>query len=120
MRIMGHQFVMGRTIEDALKRSRKGENANYRYSYDMLGEAALTARDAARYLDSYRMAIRAIGSSGPFADLIVAPSISVKLSAMHPRYQQAKRTSVRAEQIGTQSCGAPPPPAPHNPHPPPP
>src|SRR3546814_11807834 len=67
MRIIGHQFVMGRTIEDALKRSRKGENANYRYSYDMLGEAALTARDAARYLDSYRMAIRAIGSSGPFA-----------------------------------------------------
>ncbi len=97
MRIMGHQFVMGRTIEDALKRSRKGENASYRYSFDMLGEAALTARDAARYMDSYRMAIRAIGASGPFPDLFAAPSISVKLSALHPRYEHAKRARVRAE-----------------------
>src|SRR3546814_12111080 len=97
MRIIGHQFVMGRTIEDALKRSRKGENANYRYSYDMPGEAALTARDAARYLDSYRMAIRAIGSSGPFADMFAAPSISVQLSALTPRYEHAKRARGRAE-----------------------
>ncbi len=61
MRIMGHQFVMGRTIEEALTRSRKGDNAAYRYSFDMLGEAALTARDAQRYLEAYRKAIHAIG-----------------------------------------------------------
>lgn len=97
MRIMGHQFVMGRTIDEALARSRKGEQAAYRYSFDMLGEAALTAGDAARYLDSYRQAIHAIGATGPFADVFAAPSISVKLSALHPRYEHAKRERVLAE-----------------------
>ncbi|MFC3130906.1 bifunctional proline dehydrogenase/L-glutamate gamma-semialdehyde dehydrogenase PutA [Coralloluteibacterium stylophorae] len=97
MRIMGHQFVMGRTIREALARSRRGANAGYRYSFDMLGEAAFTARDAARYLDAYRKAIEAIGAGGPYADVIAAPSISVKLSALHPRYEHAKRARVRAE-----------------------
>jgi RHH-type transcriptional regulator, proline utilization regulon repressor / proline dehydrogenase / delta 1-pyrroline-5-carboxylate dehydrogenase len=97
MRIMGHQFVMGRTIEEALKRSRKGGNAAYRYSFDMLGEAALTARDAARYLEAYRLAILAIGAAGPYPDVIAAPSISVKLSALHPRYEHAKRERVLEE-----------------------
>src|SRR5690606_14353058 len=97
MRIMGHQFVMGRTIDEALARSRKGGNAIYRYSFDMLGEAALTRRDAARYLDAYGEAIAAIGRTGPFADPITAPSISVKLSALHPRYEHAKRARVLAE-----------------------
>ena len=97
MRIMGHQFVMGRTIAEALARARKGDNARYRYSYDMLGEAALTAADAARYLASYRKAIQAIGASGPFDDVFAAPSISVKLSALHPRYEHAKRARVLAE-----------------------
>ncbi|WP_425414778.1 bifunctional proline dehydrogenase/L-glutamate gamma-semialdehyde dehydrogenase PutA [Pseudoxanthomonas dokdonensis] len=97
MRIMGHQFVMGRSIGEALARSRKGEQAAYRYSFDMLGEAALTAGDAARYLDSYRQAIHAIGATGPFADVFAAPSISVKLSALHPRYEHAKRERVLAE-----------------------
>ena len=102
MRIMGHQFVMGRTINEALERSRKGDNANYRYSFDMLGEGAFTAKDAARYLDAYRKAIRAIGSSGPNgsyhgSDVFAAPSISVKLSALHPRYELAKRARVQAE-----------------------
>jgi RHH-type transcriptional regulator, proline utilization regulon repressor / proline dehydrogenase / delta 1-pyrroline-5-carboxylate dehydrogenase len=92
MRIMGHQFVMGRTIEEALERARSGSNARYRYSYDMLGEAALTARDADRYLDSYGAAIDSIGRSvvrrtPPEA----APSISVKLSALYPRYEYAQR-----------------------------
>ena len=64
MRIMGHQFVMGRTIGEALERSRKGENAAYRYSFDMLGEGAFTASDAARYLEAYRQAILAIGAGG--------------------------------------------------------
>ncbi len=107
MRIMGHQFVMGRTIAEALTRSRKGDNANYRYSFDMLGEGALTAQDAARYLEAYRKAIHAIGrhtaphrqgdAHGPFANVFAAPSISIKLSALHPRYEHAKRERVMAE-----------------------
>lgn len=97
MRIMGHQFVMGRTIGEALARSRKGDNANYRYSFDMLGEGALTTKDAARYLQAYRDAIHAIGKTGPFADVLAAPSISIKLSALHPRYEHAKRERVMAE-----------------------
>ena len=97
MRIMGHQFVMGRTIQEALERSRKGDNANYRYSFDMLGEGAFTAADAARYLEAYRRAIVAIGSGGPYPDVFAAPSISVKLSALHPRYEFAKRARVLAE-----------------------
>ncbi|MDH7454557.1 bifunctional proline dehydrogenase/L-glutamate gamma-semialdehyde dehydrogenase PutA [Luteimonas composti] len=97
MRIMGHQFVMGRTIGEALARSRKGANAAYRYSFDMLGEAALTARDADRYFRAYGDAIDAIGGTGPFDDAIGAPSISVKLSALHPRYEHAKRARVLDE-----------------------
>ncbi|CAN4277291.1 bifunctional proline dehydrogenase/L-glutamate gamma-semialdehyde dehydrogenase PutA [Pseudoxanthomonas sp. LjRoot125] len=97
MRIMGHQFVMGRTIDEALSRSRKGDNADYRYSFDMLGEGALTTKDAARYLEAYRQAIHAIGRTGPFADVLAAPSISIKLSALHPRYEHAKRARVMRE-----------------------
>ncbi|HZV23985.1 MAG TPA: bifunctional proline dehydrogenase/L-glutamate gamma-semialdehyde dehydrogenase PutA [Luteimonas sp.] len=97
MKIMGHQFVMGRTIGEALARSRKGGNANYRYSFDMLGEGALTSADALRYQQAYRDAIHAIGNSGGFDDPIAAPSISVKLSALHPRYEHAKRERVLAE-----------------------
>lgn len=102
MRIMGHQFVMGRTIAEALARSRKGDNANYRYSFDMLGEGALTTQDGLRYLQAYRDAIHAIGKSGPGGnflgqDVFAVPSISVKLSALHPRYEHAKRERVFAE-----------------------
>src|SRR3970040_1504945 len=99
MRIMGHQFVMGRTISEALARSLKNATANYRYSFDMLGEGALTTADALRYLQAYRDAIHAIGNSGAFVggDVFAAPSISVKLSALHPRYEHAKRRRVRAE-----------------------
>ena len=102
MKIMGHQFVLGRTIDEALARSRKGDNAAYRYSFDMLGEGALTMQDAQRYLQAYRQAIHAIGRSGPggtfaAADVHDAPSISVKLSALHPRYEHAKRARVLAE-----------------------
>ncbi len=97
MKIMGHQFVLGRSIDEALARSRKGDNAAYRYSFDMLGEGALTTKDAQRYLEAYRQAIHAIGSTGPFNDVFAAPSISVKLSALHPRYEHAKRARVLAE-----------------------
>jgi RHH-type proline utilization regulon transcriptional repressor/proline dehydrogenase/delta 1-pyrroline-5-carboxylate dehydrogenase len=102
MRIMGHQFVMGRNIGEALSRSRKGDNARYRYSFDMLGEGALTAHDADRYLEAYRRAIQAIGASvagepRSRGTVFGAPSISIKLSALHPRYEHAKRARVMAE-----------------------
>ncbi|WP_330947300.1 bifunctional proline dehydrogenase/L-glutamate gamma-semialdehyde dehydrogenase PutA [Thermomonas sp. LB-4] len=103
MKIMGHQFVLGRTIDEALARSRKGEGANYRYSFDMLGEGALTTKDALRYQEAYRSAIHAIGrdyaphrTQAPDA-VFGAPSISVKLSALHPRYEHAKRARVLDE-----------------------
>ena len=99
MRIMGHQFVMGRTIEEALDRAGDKANARYRHSYDMLGEAALTAADAARYRRAYHDAIAALGRRGPWADVLDAPSISVKLSALHPRYEAAKRARVQAELV---------------------
>lgn len=87
MRIMGHQFVMGRNIGEALKRAQKGDNRHFRYSFDMLGEAALTQKDAERYFASYGQAIEKIGASNKGDDIFSAPSISVKLSALHPRYQ---------------------------------
>jgi len=99
MRIMGHQFVMGRTIDEALDRSAEKDNAAYRYSYDMLGEAALTQPDAERYHRAYKDAIAALGKRGPFKNVLDAPSISVKLSALHPRYEIAKRARVHAELI---------------------
>jgi RHH-type proline utilization regulon transcriptional repressor/proline dehydrogenase/delta 1-pyrroline-5-carboxylate dehydrogenase len=97
MRIMGHQFVMGQTIGDALDRCAKPEYAVYRYSYDMLGESALTSETAERYQQDYRNAIAAIGSRGPFANHTDAPSISVKLSALHPRYEVANRERARRD-----------------------
>ncbi|WP_397573398.1 bifunctional proline dehydrogenase/L-glutamate gamma-semialdehyde dehydrogenase PutA [Silanimonas sp.] len=101
MKIMGHQFVMGRTITEALERSLKGENARYRYSFDMLGEGALTTKDASRYFQAYKDAIGAIGASlrsvGGSESVFAAPSISVKLSALHPRYEVGKRARVMAE-----------------------
>ena len=97
MRIMGHQYVMGRNIKAALERSRKKSNRRYRYSFDMLGEAALTAEDAERYRKAYEDAIRAIGASNDDSSVFSAPSISVKLSALHPRYEQAKSERVLAE-----------------------
>ncbi len=102
MKIMGHQFVLGRTIAEALARARKGNGGAYRYSFDMLGEGALTTADALRYQEAYRAAIHAIGRSGPggsftSTDVFAAPSISVKLSALHPRYEHAKRARVMDE-----------------------
>ena len=97
MRIMGHQYVMGRNIKAALDRSQKKVNRRYRYSFDMLGEAALTGADADRYRRAYEDAIRAIGTSPHPEDVFAAPSISVKLSALHPRYEHAKETRVLAE-----------------------
>ena len=98
MRIMGHQFVMGRTIGEALKRASAGAWAAYRYSFDMLGEAALTAGDSQRYLESYRAGIEAIAAAERRPESIfAADSVSVKLSALFPRYELAKRERVLAE-----------------------
>ncbi len=101
MKVMAEQFVMGRTIAEALARSRQGESARYRHSYDMLGEAALTTADAQRYLAAYADAIAAIGASvmGRDVDVFAQPSISVKLSALHPRYEFAQRGRVLAELV---------------------
>ncbi len=100
MRIMGHQFVMGRTIEEALARSQKKDGKDYRYSFDMLGEAALTKSDAARYLESYSSAIDSIGNSVETpVDVLAAPSISVKLSALHPRYSYTQYDRVMSELV---------------------
>jgi RHH-type transcriptional regulator, proline utilization regulon repressor / proline dehydrogenase / delta 1-pyrroline-5-carboxylate dehydrogenase len=100
MRILGHQFVMGRTIAEALERSGEGMNARYRYSYDMLGESALTMPDADRYLEAYAVAIDGIGAAARAQQGLspeAAPSISVKLSALHPRYEFAQRARVHSE-----------------------
>src|SRR6202045_2024454 len=97
MHILGRQFVMGRTIEEALERAREAEPEGYRHSYDMLGEAAHTAADAARYAAAYEAAIIAIGASARGRDVLEAPGISVKLSALHPRYEMAQHDRVLAE-----------------------
>ncbi len=99
MKVMAEQFVMGRTIDEALARSRQGANVSYRYSFDMLGEAAVTAADATRYLTAYAGAISSIGNSvrERGAEVFAQPSISVKLSALHPRYEYAQRERVLSE-----------------------
>jgi RHH-type transcriptional regulator, proline utilization regulon repressor / proline dehydrogenase / delta 1-pyrroline-5-carboxylate dehydrogenase len=99
MRVLGGQFVLGRTIGEALKNARALRERGYRFSFDMLGEAAFTAKDAARHLASYREALHAIASAYPADDtpIVARPSISVKLSALHPRYEWLKRARVDAE-----------------------
>jgi len=99
MGLMAKQFVMGRTIEAALERAREAEAIGYRHSYDMLGEAALTTADAKRYLDAYATAIDAIGRAASGAELVERANISVKLSALHPRYDYAQRERVLAELV---------------------
>jgi RHH-type proline utilization regulon transcriptional repressor/proline dehydrogenase/delta 1-pyrroline-5-carboxylate dehydrogenase len=97
MRMMGGQFVTGQTIEAALRNARRLENSGFRYSYDMLGEAAATAEDAARYYRDYEHAIRAIGKASAATGVHDAPGISVKLSALHPRYTWLQRERVMSE-----------------------
>jgi RHH-type proline utilization regulon transcriptional repressor/proline dehydrogenase/delta 1-pyrroline-5-carboxylate dehydrogenase len=97
MRVLGRQFVMGRSIEEALARAAGEDERRYRYSFDMLGESALTAHDAQRYFDRYRSAIDAVGGAAPAHGGFGVPSVSVKLSALHPRYEFAQRARVVAE-----------------------
>ncbi|HEU4603816.1 MAG TPA: proline dehydrogenase family protein, partial [Steroidobacteraceae bacterium] len=96
MRIMGRQFVMGRTIEEALERADE-EQREYRHSFDMLGEAALTKLDAQRYFDAYMKAIAAVSDRASGKPSELAPSISVKLSALFPRYEFLQRRRVHLE-----------------------
>ncbi|HEV7817276.1 MAG TPA: bifunctional proline dehydrogenase/L-glutamate gamma-semialdehyde dehydrogenase PutA, partial [Janthinobacterium sp.] len=97
MRMLGNQFVTGQTIDEAIKNSRDNEARGYRYSYDMLGEAALTAADAASYYASYETAIHAIGKASNGRGIKEGPGISVKLSALHPRYSRAQHARVMEE-----------------------
>lgn len=94
MKVMAKQFVIGRNIEEALVRSEKGIKKGYRYSFDMLGEAARTLKDAERYFQSYQKAIFAIGKNKLSTDITQNPGISVKLSALHPRYEYTQQESV--------------------------
>ena len=97
MRLMGEHFVLGENIEAAIARARRLETRGFRYSYDMLGEGAVTAAAAAGYLQDYRHAIGAIGAAATGDDPITRPGISVKLSALHPRYVRSQRSRVLAE-----------------------
>jgi RHH-type proline utilization regulon transcriptional repressor/proline dehydrogenase/delta 1-pyrroline-5-carboxylate dehydrogenase len=97
MRMMGEQFVTGETIAEALKRARKMEEKGFGYSYDMLGEAATTAADARRYYTDYESAIHAIGKASNGRGIYEGPGISIKLSALHPRYSRAQSERVIGE-----------------------
>ncbi|MCC2972931.1 trifunctional transcriptional regulator/proline dehydrogenase/L-glutamate gamma-semialdehyde dehydrogenase [Massilia sp. IC2-476] len=97
MRMLGNQFVTGQTIDEALKNSRENESRGYRYSYDMLGEAALTEQDAKNYYASYETAIHAIGKASNGRGIKDGPGISIKLSALHPRYSRAQYWRVMNE-----------------------
>jgi len=97
MRLLGRQFVTGRTIDEALANARDREARGYTYSFDMLGEAALTAADAKRYFDAYEAGIHAIGRAAAGRGIYAGPGISLKLSALHPRYSRARRDRVMAE-----------------------
>ncbi len=97
MRLMGEQFVSGETIEEALANGRRREARGFRHSYDMLGEAAATAEDAQRYYAAYEHAIHAIGKAASGRGLYDGAGISIKLSALHPRYSRAQRNRVLAE-----------------------
>lgn len=100
MRIMSKQFVMGRDITEALKRAKDLEEKGFRYSYDMLGEAALTDIDAKRYFRAYKDAIEKIGNNkAKHANVYTSAGISVKLSALHPKYHETNRENVIDELV---------------------
>ena len=97
MRIMGSQYVLGRHIQEAIRAGREENRRGTRFSFDMLGEGARTDADARRYLDAYAEAIDAIGALRRGADIRAADGISVKLSALHPRYAVRQQGRVMAE-----------------------
>jgi len=99
MRVMGQQFVLGRTIAEALSRAAPAVDDGYRYSFDMLGEAARTEPDARRYFRAYSNAIAALSEQAGDGFVHDNPGISVKLSALHPRYETVQRRRVLDELV---------------------
>ncbi len=99
MRLMGSHFVLGETIEAALARAQSHASRGSRYSFDMLGEGARTADDASRYFESYARAIEAIGKAAGNHPLPDRPGISVKLSALHPRFEAVSHARVMNELV---------------------
>ncbi|HEX9212807.1 MAG TPA: bifunctional proline dehydrogenase/L-glutamate gamma-semialdehyde dehydrogenase PutA [Bradyrhizobium sp.] len=99
MRLMGNHFVLGETIAQALERGRPRSGQKPRYSFDMLGEGARTAADAGRYFDAYASAIETIGKAAGGHPLPDRPGISVKLSALHPRFEAISHARVMAELV---------------------
>ncbi len=97
MRLLGRQFVTGKTIEEALEHARPLEERGFLYSFDMLGEAALTEDDAANYMEAYERAIEAVGAASSEPAIYEAGGISVKLSALHPRYSYTQMDRVKGE-----------------------
>jgi RHH-type proline utilization regulon transcriptional repressor/proline dehydrogenase/delta 1-pyrroline-5-carboxylate dehydrogenase len=97
IRLIGEQFVTGETIEGALANAKPAEARGFGYSYDMLGEAATTAADADRYYRDYEHAIHAIGTASAGRGVYGGPGISIKLSALHPRYSRSQAARVMAE-----------------------
>ena len=97
MRLLGKQFVTGQTIEEALQNGKEREKMGYRFSFDMLGEAAYTEEDANRYYNDYVQAIHAIGKDAAGQVVYEGNGISVKLSAIHPRYSRAQHERVMSE-----------------------
>jgi RHH-type proline utilization regulon transcriptional repressor/proline dehydrogenase/delta 1-pyrroline-5-carboxylate dehydrogenase len=97
MRVLGHHFVLGETIEEALRRARALEGRGFRHSYDMLGEGARTRADADHYFQAYANAVAAIGKAAGDSPLPDRPGISIKLSALHPRYEAVNRERVMSE-----------------------
>ncbi|MFV0302957.1 MAG: bifunctional proline dehydrogenase/L-glutamate gamma-semialdehyde dehydrogenase PutA [Paracoccus sp. (in: a-proteobacteria)] len=99
MREMGQQFVLGETVKDAIRRGRERVGKGFTYSYDMLGEAARTEADARAYTAAYEGAIAALAAQATSADIRANPGISIKLSALHPRYEEGQRDRVMAELV---------------------
>ncbi|PHY62373.1 bifunctional proline dehydrogenase/L-glutamate gamma-semialdehyde dehydrogenase [Shewanella xiamenensis] len=101
MKIMGKQFVLGRTMKEALKNSEDKRKLGYTHSYDMLGEAALTRKDAEKYFTDYANAITELGAQSYNENESPRPTISIKLSALHPRYEVANEDRVLTELYDT-------------------
>ncbi|QDF74193.1 MULTISPECIES: bifunctional proline dehydrogenase/L-glutamate gamma-semialdehyde dehydrogenase PutA [Shewanella] len=101
MKIMGKQFVLGRTVQEALKNSTDKRKLGYTHSYDMLGEAALTMKDAQKYFEDYSSAIAALGAQHYDESEAPRPTISIKLSALHPRYEVANEDRTMTELYDT-------------------
>jgi RHH-type proline utilization regulon transcriptional repressor/proline dehydrogenase/delta 1-pyrroline-5-carboxylate dehydrogenase len=97
MKIMGHQFVLGQTMKEAQNNGKSMREKGYTYSFDMLGEAALTSQDANKYYTDYLNAVEAVGKEPHSSEVKAAPSLSIKLSALHPRYEVANRERVMSE-----------------------